>query len=161
MARLGALAAAMALGAGWLGACSAGPSQNIGSGPRLDTRALTTEPVSLDLDDFFPALEATLWKHGLAIERRLTSDEAWRAVMEASLADGPESGGHFVESIGFTLRDIRDRPGEIIARLDEVGNVRIEVRLGRFGDPERERRIAADVVERMGQLAGVDAAVIR
>lgn len=172
MARLGALAIGVIVGASWLGGCSgvsagssgsgAGDSGVLGlGGPALDTRALTTDPLPVDLDDFLPALDAILWKHGLAIERRLTDAEAWRGATGASLADGADADGAFVESVGYTLRDTRYRPGEIIARLDASGRVRIELRIGRFGDPQRERLVVSDVVARMTQLAGVDAAPIR
>lgn len=64
------------------------------------------------------------------------------------------------------LITIKDRPGTLVAerlgaRSDHPQPIRLEVRVGYFGDPETEDRILSAVAARLRDLAGVTWAPIR
>lgn len=59
----------------------------------------------------------------------------------------------------FELLSARDEPGElVIERRPGSGELDVRARVGRFGDPRRERALVEAVRRRLGQLRGVDVA---
>lgn len=52
----------------------------------------------------------------------------------------------------FELLTIRDEPSELTARARDDAKVELSARIGRFGDEPRERRLIADIADRLRQL---------
>lgn len=66
----------------------------------------------------------------------------------------------------IVLRSSRDEPGLLTVSREDADapdpvRMKLTCRVGRFGDPEQEREFLALVVERLGQLKGVDIAPVR
>ena len=63
----------------------------------------------------------------------------------------------------YGLVTVDDEPGELVASGDPSAGspIRLEVRIGRLGDPARERTLLGAVRKRLEQHAGVNAAPIR
>lgn len=127
-----------ALGAVLAGGC--------GSAPRLESRAAPggESPTRMVMEGDWDDVEVAV-RYGLA-----RSELSLLSVTDAPL------------SKEFRLRSSRDEPASLSASREAPGPdpvpIRMEARVGRFGDPAREHALLHRVNRRLGQLRGVDIA---
>lgn len=58
----------------------------------------------------------------------------------------------------YELVSIEGRPGQLVIARGESGRLTLSARIGRFGEPPRERRLLDAVARRLARLRGVDIA---
>ncbi len=90
-----------------------------------------------DWDDVGPSVEAAVGRIEAAVEDSRLAPDGTRT---------------------YALRTLGAEPGLLEARPGPEGVIELRTRVGRFGDPVRERRLLDAVVRRLAQLRGVDAA---
>lgn len=66
--------------------------------------------------------------------------------------------GHTPDRATYQLVSLEGRPGELVIARGESGRLTLSARIGRFGDPARERRLLDAVAGRLARLGGVDIA---
>lgn len=59
------------------------------------------------------------------------------------------------------LVTVRDEPARVVASRRPEGMIELECRVGRFGDPARERELLRAMARRLGDLAGRNTAPLR
>jgi hypothetical protein len=116
------------------------------------------------------ACSTGLWTEGGPPVREVTADWADADAAVEVAAKKVEMGLERSERLGpgrrYYLRTQGDEPVELDiypapGTESDPRPLRIEARVGRFGNPQREGQLAAAVARRLRQLAGVDYAPVR